>query len=462
MNARLACLTVALLSSASFAIDPGLGNGGSGVLEVHSPATVVNRSGVLLSTTSQGSRALEVRSGVLDQGSLGLLIQLQTAQSLSGDGESLKLENSNLGRFEFVRAAQVSGTSVTLTAGLEHDWDATVTQVIFVPEYSAGSIDQSASLEAPPWDGQTGGVLALVVRGRLTVNGILSAEGRGFRGGLSMPIGQGEGLLSGSWMSTSNTPSSTGGALGEGRGPVTTGGGGANASRGGTPPWAVTVDSGLGHGGIGGLRAATAGTRLLLGGGAGSTYLPNMGGGAGGNGGGIVIVIAGEVTGDGSLSARGTAGPRVLGSLNAMTYGNGSSGAGGSVLMQVEGALHLSSLDARGANGATITGCCAAGAAGGAGRIFVTASEVDVEPQASSGTLGTVDGEVRDGSPLTPYPGEVEVRETGLTDRSLRFAIGCSASPANVLCVLGVLLFLARRQKVSSKVRASVAAGLDG
>lgn len=55
-------------------------------------------------------------------------------------------------------------------------------QLVRVPQYEHFSLQQDA--RALPWDGRTGGVLALDVRRKVTLNGHrLSVAGAGFRGG---------------------------------------------------------------------------------------------------------------------------------------------------------------------------------------------------------------------------------------------------------------------------------------
>ncbi|NTU82163.1 MAG: hypothetical protein HGA45_22760, partial [Chloroflexales bacterium] len=57
-------------------------------------------------------------------------------------------------------------------------------QVIRVPQYSSATLDAATPLTAPPWNGATGGVVALDVAGRLAMNGgTIDVSARGFRGG---------------------------------------------------------------------------------------------------------------------------------------------------------------------------------------------------------------------------------------------------------------------------------------
>ena len=52
-----------------------------------------------------------------------------------------------------------------------------------MPQFSNLTIDNLASVVAQPWDGSTGGVVAIDVLNTLTVNGTIDVSGQGFRGG---------------------------------------------------------------------------------------------------------------------------------------------------------------------------------------------------------------------------------------------------------------------------------------
>lgn len=115
-------------------------------------------------------------------------------------------------------------------------------QVIRVPQYTTLTVQSGASVVPDPWDGATGGVLALFVADTLTIDagGALDASERGFRGGLSVNSG----TINGSTQYTTANPD-IGAAKGEGIGgqvadlgrgaPANGGGGGAshNAAGGG-------------------------------------------------------------------------------------------------------------------------------------------------------------------------------------------------------------------------------------
>jgi uncharacterized repeat protein (TIGR01451 family) len=168
----------------------------------------------------------------------------------------------NAGRYELVSVLGVAGNVVTLSpacdaAPLQFSY-ASGSQVIRVPQYASLTINAGATLQAPAWNGSTGGVMPLLVQNALTVNGALSATGAGFRGGVlendTTATGTDVALFRGS-------ASANGGEKGEsiagfqaqydlingryGRGAPANGGGGGNAhnagggggANGGTGAW---------------------------------------------------------------------------------------------------------------------------------------------------------------------------------------------------------------------------------
>ena len=54
-------------------------------------------------------------------------------------------------------------------------------QVIRVPQYTSATV--SGTVSALPWNGSVGGIVAMDVAGTLTINGTITADGAGFRGG---------------------------------------------------------------------------------------------------------------------------------------------------------------------------------------------------------------------------------------------------------------------------------------
>ena len=293
-------------------------------------------------------------------------------------------------------------------------------QVIRVPQYTTATL--SSGLTADPWDGDTGGVLAVDIENTLTLNGNVDVSGLGFRGGGSQLKGtvSGNTILEYRTLSSVNRNASKGegiagtprfvysdtaglvtnpvegypnGSFGVGA-PGNAGGGGAdrtaqdhnsggggggNAGEGGRGGRAWnpnTVGSELG--GFGGAALPIVAETLFLGGGGGAGSRNNSGptDGSGGAGGGIVIIRTGSVAGAGTITSNGDRG------RDSANEGSGGGGAGGSVQIIVYDETPLTGLTvaATGGDGGdawptnTTTNANAAHGAGGGGGGAVTSN----------------------------------------------------------------------------------------
>jgi hypothetical protein len=124
-------------------------------------------------------------------------------------GQGLTALNS-AGEYEFVTATGavgVGGGSLTIIGagpggGVVFGYDsaaATATkgqstyQVVLIPQYTTATLG-ATGLTASPWNGSTGGVLALDTSSTLTLNGAtVAVDGDGFRGGAGMELTGGGG-----------------------------------------------------------------------------------------------------------------------------------------------------------------------------------------------------------------------------------------------------------------------------
>jgi hypothetical protein len=253
--------------------------------------------------------------------------------------------------------------------------------------YNNLTINSGVTVYVPKWNGSTGGIMALLVRNTLTINGIISGNGNsgskgttnnggggggiGFRGG-----GRGAGSIAMSGEGTTGGPTdnqTTANANGAGAGSLHSGGnGGGHAASGGQ-------NSGFGapSGTVGGTVGNTSLTSLNFGGGgsggSGSTTSPTKNGGGGG-GGGIIFIIAKNIVVSGSLRVNGgPGGDAYTTDWNARPAGPGGGGGGGSILIKAQTAtLGTSKVTATGgaAGNETEYGNRDAGA-GGVGRIHL-------------------------------------------------------------------------------------------
>jgi uncharacterized repeat protein (TIGR01451 family) len=413
----LALLCLAISVNAQVCATPGKdGPPGTlaGVINTYYPGT----GNVSAGATSIPIGASTGAATAITDGDLLLVIQMQDAainftnSDSYGDGfggapasGSTGLNGS--GRYEYVVATGPAGATVSIRGagagnGLLNSYtnaNATATQgqrryqVVRVPQYSSATL--GSGLTAAPWNGSTGGVLALDVAGNLDLGGAtVSVDGMGFRGGGTRQLtggpggantdylnlatnafhgGKGEGIAGTPryiYDAVLNTVTNTGvegypngstarGAPGNAGGGGTEGnpaandqnsggGGGGNGGAGGFG--GNTWNSNLATGGHGGAPFTGAGNLMVLGGGGGGGSRNNSAGTAssGGAGGGIVMVRAGTVSGSGTISANGANGNA------ADNDGGGGGGAGGSVLIVANsgglGSLTINAVGGRGAD----------------------------------------------------------------------------------------------------------------
>ncbi|MDW8478661.1 MAG: hypothetical protein RML12_00680 [Xanthomonadales bacterium] len=133
-----------------------------------------------------------VGGGPLAAGDLVLLYQARGAELRTVHGElyGIVTDRGGAGSYELRTVARVQGNRIELEPvfeagsclGLRQPFRAAHSQVIRVPSYRRLSVAAGAAVVARPWDGERGGVAALVAR-ELVLDGAISASGRGFRGG---------------------------------------------------------------------------------------------------------------------------------------------------------------------------------------------------------------------------------------------------------------------------------------
>jgi uncharacterized repeat protein (TIGR01451 family) len=464
----LAILLLSMFATAAVAEQcarPGANGAGApaGVVNTYFPATASASAGANVISIGSASGA----ATPIAVGDMLLVIQMQGATISStnnasyGDGTSGTYANGysaigQTGLYEFVRAASavgVGGGTLTIVggsgSGLLNSYVAAAAtnsagqrtfQVVRVPQYANATV--SGTVNALPWNGATGGVLAIDVADRLTfAGGTLNASGLGFRGGgalaqsgsnnpsstdyrslstRSAHAAKGEGIAgtpnyvnnSGSLLDTGvegypngsnarGAPGNAGGGGSDGNPAAndqnTGGGGGGNGGQGGRGghAWCSTFASSCPQtGGHPGATAPNGSARLVMGGGGGAGTTNNNTGSpagfasSGAAGGGIVILRAGEIAGSGAVSANGASANSTVGN-----DGTGGGGAGGTVLVTVlrAGGGGSLSVQADGGNGGSNTGGGAPhGPGGGGGGGYVASNGVaPLSASVAGGSAGT-------------------------------------------------------------------------
>lgn len=428
-------------ASRAQAIDPGLGDGHWGPLNVRAATLALNRSAAL---QAGGGSALQVSTASpFAAGDLVMVYQAQDVLSVdSGTPGPFDLSATGAGRWELARIASMDGGTLLLTAPLASSFPAGLSQVLVVPEYTTVTVSAGSALVAPPWNGSTGGVLAFLAQGAVVNEGEISASGAGFRGGApnftqtctgsqgldgAPNAGKGEGFVAGrfgpAFTARGNVANGAGGGVVCNSG----GGGGGNGGQGGKGGWSAQSTTDVG--GLGGAALGVSGEdeRLPFGGGGGAGQGNANEGGVGGRGGGVVWFRALELRGGGVVSADGTNGADA-GPINP-SDGAGGGGAGGTISIRLAHAARCGLLRANGGDGGDTPefeatgGPCGPGGGGGGGRILLQASDTASCPTSVlSGQAGVQPdplwpvyfGALPDAGGWEPYVGLVTVVTPGL------------------------------------------------
>ncbi|RKH52514.1 hemagglutinin, partial [Corallococcus llansteffanensis] len=173
----------------------GLGSGRDGVLTVvKGSVAFISDAAPLKQSVAAGALALTVPGLKVGAGDLVMIhtsIGLLPAPVL-GSAKAVALDATVVGRWELARLGAVDATTgvLKLTQSLRFAYAATRSQVLRVPEYSDVIVEAGGRLSVTPWDGRSGGILAMLVSGKLVNDGTIDADGAGFRGGtfLNHPV----------------------------------------------------------------------------------------------------------------------------------------------------------------------------------------------------------------------------------------------------------------------------------
>lgn len=345
---------------------------------------------------------------------------------------------ADVGNYEIMTVSAVSASTITFTTAITKSFNGTSAanqKVIIqrVPNYTNFTVDNTINFGTSGWDGLTttptgtagyhSGIIALRATGTVTVNGVINANGMGYRGGArgdaTYTFGRGGEAFCGLGGSTAggsgaagaghNTASGVGGAgsCGGGGGSFNTttagagsassggsGGGGANVGGGGGGGYGSIgyrghdesngtsgTDGGTnasgnggkgatirGGGGGGGTFGSSTLTTFLLGvGGGGGGRATIYNGGTGGNGGGIVYISAATVTLNSAIAIASNGASGEAG--GAVTAGGGGGGSGGSIYIKSDNILSSPPVLITGGTG-SLTGND--GGNGGSGRSYYT------------------------------------------------------------------------------------------
>ncbi|MEP7374327.1 MAG: T9SS type A sorting domain-containing protein [Chitinophagaceae bacterium] len=341
---------------------------------------------------------------------------INTSNSSSfGDTTSL----NNAGNYEIGTVCHVDGDSLFLVYMLLNQYTVSgKVQVVKIPQYVSATVTDT--LKPAPWNNitGTGGVLAIRVERDLTLNAPVFADSSGFRGGeyrLSDGTCSNFFPAGGYVYNANNLAPQDGSFKGEavvdvaasqsgGKGaPANGGGGGNNHNNGGAG------GANLSAGGDGGGNSSSVGCRvsnpakggkalsnyggskIFLGGGGGAGHsnfnFPNPTGG--GHGGGIIFIEAENLIGNNyKIVANGSKGGNALGD------GASGSGAGGTLILDINNYVSTTTIQADGAQGGTandggnVGRCYGAGGGGSGGAIYFSTATPALPVTVTGGAAG--------------------------------------------------------------------------
>jgi MYXO-CTERM domain-containing protein len=432
----------------------GVGNGHDGAYVAAAADEVINAYAPLTADAAKSATSITIGTtlGAATGFAAGDLVMLWRATGVpdmdaaSGSQATLDLNAAAMGavgRFEFARIAAggVTATTLTFTKPLTQGFTKDLTQVVSVPEYTTMTVAAGTGPAALAWQtagtGFAGGIVAFLANGVATIDGHVSADARGFRGGaldtnldpliINCPKGDGKQVDGFAAKGEGVVAAEFGGVTHGGRGNRANGAGGGNCAENG--------GGGGGNAGVGGnggnsIVATNAGglggskldysllARLDMGGGGGAGEQKNGVGSGGGAGGGVVFARVDSLAGAGQITADGATATNAGIAANLESDGAGGGGAGGSILIRAVGNVTCAAAQTKGGDGGKTAvvniGTFGPGGGGSGGRVLIQAKEsagcpVVVAPGAAGaagagGANGATGGAAGASQPL-PAPG---------------------------------------------------------
>ncbi|MFB9864795.1 cadherin domain-containing protein [Rufibacter immobilis] len=181
-NGELTVSTVNTVVNGYSALTPA--GGGTGAVTLGAGSTTINHSGSTTFTPGDLVMIIQVQGGGLT---------MNTTITSSAYGTIASNSYGNVGRYELkivnnvLSATQFTINQATTVAFTSTDLTGTGNnnraQIVKIPRYTSLTVNTGASIVPAAWNGRTGGIVALEVSGITTINGTISANGFGFRGG---------------------------------------------------------------------------------------------------------------------------------------------------------------------------------------------------------------------------------------------------------------------------------------
>jgi len=151
----------------------------------------INNMANLSASAIAGSANNPYATNALSAGDLLMIIKMQGASVNTASTTSSAYGNitayNNTGVYELTMVQSISGNTITLYSALINSFTISAThrvQVVRIPRLSSLTVNSGARLTGQAWSSSySGGIVALEVSGNATINGTITANGIGFRGG---------------------------------------------------------------------------------------------------------------------------------------------------------------------------------------------------------------------------------------------------------------------------------------
>jgi hypothetical protein len=157
--------------------------------------TIINECTSLTSDVFEGGNSIAVANAYLNSdgrfpanlssGDLVMIIQMRPGMNLTGDSlPAMDAAGNCAGNFEFAEVLNVpSATKIILKSGISNSYKSSGNvQVIRVPRYSTFIVTTTGSVTAQPWNGITGGIVAIEVKQNIILEGSVNVNGKGLNG----------------------------------------------------------------------------------------------------------------------------------------------------------------------------------------------------------------------------------------------------------------------------------------
>ncbi len=168
---------------------------------------VANRYSALAASVSSGANSITVSNisdlagsaslanatnmfsnDAIQAGDLILIIQVQGADISTADDATYGdiTAYNNTGNYELLQVSSVATNTISICGTIANAYSQggrNRSQVIRIPRLSTLTVSAGVTLSAKPWDGTSGGIIAIEASGNVVIDGTVSANAAGFRGG---------------------------------------------------------------------------------------------------------------------------------------------------------------------------------------------------------------------------------------------------------------------------------------